>query len=89
MSEHMLVHLNVERPVVPFSADHPNAWYFLGQLPKVFARARPDGDMFRHTQVIRSGNPLPLFHQRCGLSLSGSYAARLAQSSRRKITGSS
>ncbi len=36
-----------------------------------------------------SGRPLPLFHQRFGLSLCGSYAARLAQSSRMKMTGSS
>ena len=40
-------------------------------------------------QERRSGKPRPLFHQRFGLSLFGSYAARLAQSSRKKITGSS
>jgi len=54
MREHMLVHLNVVRPIGPFTADHPNAQYFFGQLPKVFAQAKLDGDMFWHTHGARS-----------------------------------
>ena len=54
MSEHMLVHLNVVRPTGPFSADHPNAQYFFGQLPKVFVQAKLDGDMFWHNHGARS-----------------------------------
>ena len=54
MSEHMLVHLNVVRPVGPFNADHPNARYFFGQLPLVFALAKQDGDMFWHAHGARS-----------------------------------
>lgn len=54
MSEHMLVHLNVVRPIGPFTADHPNAQYFFGQLPKVFAQAKADGDMFWHAHGARS-----------------------------------
>ncbi|MFL4469530.1 DUF3291 domain-containing protein [Tateyamaria armeniaca] len=54
MSEHMLVHLNVVRPIGPFSADHPNAQYFFGLLPLVFAQAKLDGDMFWHNHGARS-----------------------------------
>ena len=54
MSEHMLVHLNVVRPIGPFTAAHPNAVYFFEQLPKVFALAKADGDMFWHNHGARS-----------------------------------
>ena len=54
MSGHMLVHLNVVRPVGPFTASHPNAQYFFGQLPGVFARAKVDGDMFWHNHGARA-----------------------------------
>ncbi|MEX0311410.1 MAG: DUF3291 domain-containing protein [Tateyamaria sp.] len=53
MSEHMLVHLNVVRPLGPFSAAHPNAQFFFGELPKVFARAKADDGMFWHTHGAR------------------------------------
>ncbi len=54
MSEHMLVHLNVVRPVGAFSAAHPNAVYFFEQLPKVFALAKADGDMLWHNHGARA-----------------------------------
>lgn len=54
MSEHMLVHLNVVRPIGAFTAAHPNAVFFFEQLPKVFARAKADGDMFWHAHGARS-----------------------------------
>ncbi len=54
MSEHMLVHLNVVRPIGPFTANHPNAQYFFGQLPKLFAQAKADGDMFWHNHGARA-----------------------------------
>ena len=54
MSEHMLVHLNVVRPIGAFTARHPHAVYFFGQLPKVFALAKADGDMFWHNHGARS-----------------------------------
>ena len=54
MREHMLVHLNVVRPIGPFTADHPHAQYFFGQLPKVFAQAKADGDMFWHMHGARA-----------------------------------
>ncbi|WP_299770931.1 DUF3291 domain-containing protein [uncultured Tateyamaria sp.] len=53
MSEHMLVHLNVVRPVGPFSASHPHAQYFFGQLPLIFARAKADDGMFWHNHGAR------------------------------------
>ena len=53
MSEHMLVHLNVVRPVGPFDATHPHAQFFFGELPKVFARAKADDGMFWHNHGAR------------------------------------
>lgn len=53
MSEHMLVHLNVVRPVGVFTADHPNARYFFGQLPLVFAQAKADDGLFWHNHGAR------------------------------------
>lgn len=53
MGEHMLVHLNVVRPLGPFNATQGNAVYFFTQLPKVFAAAKDDGDMFWHTHGAR------------------------------------
>ncbi|WP_299620207.1 DUF3291 domain-containing protein [uncultured Tateyamaria sp.] len=53
MSEHMLVHLNVVRPIGAFSAAQDNAVYFFSQLPLVFARAKQDGDMFWHNHGAR------------------------------------
>ncbi|WP_299371958.1 DUF3291 domain-containing protein [uncultured Tateyamaria sp.] len=53
MSEHMLVHLNVVRPVGAFSIDHPNAQYFFAQLPLVFAQARADDDLLWHNHGAR------------------------------------
>ena len=54
MSEHMLVHLNVVRPIGPFTAAHPNAVYFFEQLPEIFALAKADGDMFWHNHGARA-----------------------------------
>ncbi|APX12953.1 DUF3291 domain-containing protein [Tateyamaria omphalii] len=53
MSKHMLVHLNVVRPLGAFSASHPNAQFFFGELPKVFARAKADDGMFWHNHGAR------------------------------------
>ncbi|WP_299607754.1 DUF3291 domain-containing protein [uncultured Tateyamaria sp.] len=53
MSEHMLVHLNVVRPLGPFSASHPHAQYFFDQLPHVFARAKADDGMYWHNHGAR------------------------------------
>ena len=53
MSEHMLVHLNAVRPIGPFSANHPHAQFFFGELPKVFARAKADDGMFWHNHGAR------------------------------------
>lgn len=53
MSEHMLVHLNVVRPIGPFSAAQENAVYFFTQIPKVFAVAKEHSDMFWHTHGAR------------------------------------
>ena len=53
MSEHMLVHLNVVRPVGPFCADHPHAQYFFGQLLLVFARAKADDGLYWHNHGAR------------------------------------
>jgi len=53
MSEHMLVHLNVVRPLGPFNADHPHAQYFFGQLPLVFARAKADNGLLWHNHGAR------------------------------------
>lgn len=54
MSEYVLVHLNVVRPVGPFAADHPNAVYFFTQLPEVFSAARADGDLHWHHHGVRT-----------------------------------
>lgn len=54
MSKHVLVHLNVVRPIGPFTADHPNAQYFFAQLPKVFAQAKADGGLFWHNHGARA-----------------------------------
>ncbi|WP_415404948.1 DUF3291 domain-containing protein [Tateyamaria sp. SN3-11] len=56
MSEHMLVHLNVVRPIGPFDISHPNAQYFFGQLPKVFAQAREDDGMYWHNHGARTAD---------------------------------
>ncbi len=54
MSDHVLVHMNVVRPIGAFSAAHPNAIYFFQQLPKVFAQARQDGDLLWHNHGVRA-----------------------------------
>ncbi|WP_299047348.1 DUF3291 domain-containing protein [uncultured Tateyamaria sp.] len=53
MRDYMLVHLNVVRPVGAFSAGHPNAQFFFGELPKVFAAAKADDGMFWHNHGAR------------------------------------
>lgn len=54
MSKYVLVHLNVVRPVGAYSAAHPNAKYFFGQLPRVFAAARADDGMLWHNHGART-----------------------------------
>ena len=54
MGEQTLIHLNVVRPVGPYSADHPNAVYFFSQLPKVFAVARADAGLLWHNHGART-----------------------------------
>jgi uncharacterized protein DUF3291 len=56
VSEHMLVHLNVVRPVGAFSIGHPNAQYFFGQLPLVFARAKAADGMYWHNHGARTAD---------------------------------
>lgn len=54
MGEHILVHMNVVRPVGAFTAAHPNALYFFQQLPLVFAQAKLDGDLLWHNHGVRA-----------------------------------
>lgn len=54
MSEYMLVHLNVVRPVGAFSVAHPNAQYFLSRLPKLFEVARADDGLLWHNHGART-----------------------------------
>ncbi|MEL6464822.1 MAG: DUF3291 domain-containing protein [Pseudomonadota bacterium] len=53
MNEHMLVHLNMVRPLGPFTARHPNAQYFFGQLPLIFDNAKADESLYWHTHGAR------------------------------------
>ncbi|MEM7630657.1 MAG: DUF3291 domain-containing protein [Pseudomonadota bacterium] len=54
MSDYMLVHLNVVRPLGAFTASHPNAVYFFSQLPAIFARAKADDGMLWHAHAART-----------------------------------
>ena len=49
----MLVHLNVVRPLGPFTASHPNAVYFFSQLPAIFANAKADEGLLWHNHGAR------------------------------------
>lgn len=53
MRDHMLVHLNVVRPIGPFNAAHEKAQYFFTQLPKVFADAKADDGLYWHNHGVR------------------------------------
>ncbi|WP_299684992.1 DUF3291 domain-containing protein [uncultured Tateyamaria sp.] len=54
MSDYMLVHLNVVRPLGAFTASHPNAVYFFSQLPAVFAKAKADDGLLWHNHGART-----------------------------------
>lgn len=54
MTDHMLVHLNVVRPVGPFSVAQPEAVYFFQRMPLVFAAAKEDPGLRWHNHGARA-----------------------------------
>ena len=54
MSEYYLAHLNVVRPIGPFSASHPNALYFFSQLEAMFEAAKTFDGLHWHKHGARS-----------------------------------
>lgn len=53
MHDWTLLHLNVVRPIGPFSISNPNAAYFLREMPKVFEAARADAGVKFHDHGVR------------------------------------
>lgn len=54
MSDYFLAHLNVVRPVGPFSAQMPDALYFFQQLQFVFEAAKTSEGLLWHKHGVRS-----------------------------------
>lgn len=54
MSDYFLAHLNVVRPVGPFSATMPDALYFFQQLQLVFEAAKTSKGLLWHKHGVRN-----------------------------------
>lgn len=72
MSDYFLAHLNVVRPVGPFSAQMPDAQYFFQQLQLVFEAAKTSEGLMWHNHGVRSSEGSYLgFPQLLGLETDG------------------